>query len=401
MRPRSPRLTPGLLVVLAVIAAVGPLATDMYLPAFTEIAGDLGSHPSSVQLTLTTFMLGLGLGQLFLGPLSDRWGRRGVLIGALSVFALSSIAMTFTPNVELFIALRSIQGLSGAAGIVLTRSVISDTEKGPAAVRAFSLLAMMVAIAPLIAPLAGGVISEHWGWRGTLAVVASVTVLMLILACLFVQESLPLDQRHIGGVSRAFNNFARLIKDRQFVLLMVTVSMGFGSLLAYISASPFVAQVMLGMSPTQFSLAFAAGALAMVSANLLNARLAGRAQPARMLLLGASLIVSAAIAMTTFTVTSSLSAASFIASAFVLSGGVALVMANTSALALARAEFARGSGSALLGAAQFLGGSIVSPIVGAWGEHTALPMALTMLTTSTIAFVCVLVVVRMRRHTID
>lgn len=397
MRPESPRLTPGLLVVLAVIAAVGPLATDMYLPAFTDIATDLGSNPSSVQLTLTTFMLGLGIGQLFLGPLSDRWGRRGVLIIALAVFAASSIAMTFTPNVEIFIALRTVQGLSGAAGIVLSRAVIADTEKGTAAVRAFSLLAMMVAIAPLIAPLAGGVISEFWGWRGVLAVVAAVTVLMFALACLFVHESLPPDQRHVGGISRTLANFARLTRDRNFLLLMVVVSMAFGTLLAYISASPFVAQVMLGMSPTQFSLAFAVGALSMVAANLLNARFAGRASPIRMLLIGSGLVLLAAVAMTVFATTGTLTAAGFIPSAFVLSGGVALVMANTSAIALGLADFARGSGSALLGASQFLGGSIVSPIVGAWGEHTALPMALTMLTTSAIAIVCVLVVLRSRR----
>ncbi|UOQ60157.1 multidrug effflux MFS transporter [Leucobacter rhizosphaerae] len=397
MRPESPRLTPGLLVVLAVIAAVGPLATDMYLPAFTDIATDLGSNPSSVQLTLTTFMLGLGIGQLFLGPLSDRWGRRGVLIIALAVFAASSIAMTFTPNVEIFIALRTVQGLSGAAGIVLSRAVIADTEKGSAAVRAFSLLAMMVAIAPLIAPLAGGVISEFWGWRGVLAVVAAVTVLMFALACLFVHESLPRDQRHVGGISRTLANFARLIRDRNFLLLMVVVGMAFGTLLAYISASPFVAQVMLGMSPTQFSLAFAVGALSMVAANLLNARFAGRASPIRMLLIGSGLVLLAAVAMTVFATTGTLTAAGFIPSAFVLSGGVALVMANTSAIALGLADFARGSGSALLGASQFLGGSIVSPIVGAWGEHTALPMALTMLTTSAIAIVCVLVVLRSRR----
>ena len=397
MRPESPRLTPGLLVVLAVIAAVGPLATDMYLPAFTDIATDLGSNPSSVQLTLTTFMLGLGIGQLCLGPLSDRWGRRGVLVIALSVFAASSIAMTFTPNVEIFIALRTVQGLSGAAGIVLSRAVIADTEKGTAAVRAFSLLAMMVAIAPLIAPLAGGVISEFWGWRGVLAVVAAVTVLLLALACLFVHESLPPDQRHVGGISRTLANFARLLRHRNFLLLMVVVSMAFGTLLAYISASPFVAQVMLGMSPTQFSLAFAVGALSMVAANLLNARFAGRASPIRMLLIGSGLVLLAAVAMTVFATTGTLTAAGFIPSAFVLSGGVALVMANTSAIALGLADFARGSGSALLGASQFLGGSIVSPIVGAWGEHTALPMALTMLTTSAIAIVCVLVVLRSRR----
>ena len=151
MTPRSERLTPGLLTALAFLAAVGPFATDLYLPAFTTIATDLGTTPSQVQLTLTAFMVGLGAGQLALGPLSDRLGRRGVLLVALGSFTVSSIAIVFVSGIEMFIALRVVQGVAGASGIVLSRAIIADLAKGTEALRALSLLAMIVAVAPLIA----------------------------------------------------------------------------------------------------------------------------------------------------------------------------------------------------------------------------------------------------------
>lgn len=368
---RVPRISAGLLVILALLSAVGPLATDMYLPSFTDISGDLGTNPSSVKLTLTAFMMGMALGQLLLGPLSDAFGRRPVLLTALTIFAASSVALVFTPNIVVFVALRALQGLSGTAGVVLSRAIVADLQKGADAVRALSLLMMMSAVAPIAAPLIGGVTSEAWGWRGVLAVLAAATALMLVLALLFVPESLPVAERNTSGIGATLAHFRRLLGDWRFVLLVVMICTAFAALLSYISASPFVAQVMLGLSPAQFSLAFAVGALAMVSANLANARLAGRVPPLRMLTFGSSLVLLAGVALTVLTLTGALVPATFIASAFVLSGGVAFVLSNASAIALGRADFARGAGSSLLGAAQFLGGGIVSPIVGAWGEHTA------------------------------
>lgn len=385
-------LTAGLLVILAFLAAVGPLATDMYLPSFTAISRDLEAPPSSVQATLTAFMLGIGIGQLVLGPVSDRWGRRPVLLIALAVFAASGIAMIFTPNVALFVALRAVQGVSGAGGIVLSRAIIADLATGAAAVRALSLQALMVAVAPLIAPIIGGSLADIIGWRGVLTVVASAGTLMLVLAVAYVRESLPITQHQHGGIRQMAGNFSRLLGDRDYRLFIAIASASFAAMLAYVSASPFVLQVMLGATPLQFSLAFAVGALALVLGNILNARLAGRMHPLRMLTLGSIAACVAACAIMLLTVTGALSVLAFVPCAFVLSGGVALVMANTNALALARADFARGAGAALLGAFQFLGGALVSPIVGAWGEDTALPMATAIIVASAISLTCVLAV---------
>ncbi|MBP1325719.1 MFS family permease [Leucobacter exalbidus] len=151
MKSASRGLTTGLLVTLAFLSAAGPFATDLYLPTFTNIAHDLGTVPSGVQLTLTAFMFGLGLGQLFLGPMSDSFGRRKILLIGLGAFTVASCAMVFSPTIEVFIALRFVQGMAGAAGIVLARAIVADLAKGTAAVRAFSLLAMIGAVAPLVA----------------------------------------------------------------------------------------------------------------------------------------------------------------------------------------------------------------------------------------------------------
>ncbi len=385
MTPR-PRLSPGLLAVLSFLAAVGPFATDMYLASFTEVARDLGAAPSSVQLTLTAFLLGMGTGQLLLGPLSDQVGRRPVLVLALSVFAAASIAMVFSPSIEVFIALRLVQGLSGAAGVVVSRAIAVDLSEGAAAIRAISLIAMFVGLGPLLAPPVGGAILTLGDWRAVLAVLAGIAVAMLVLAAIFVPESLPREARRASGIATALGAFRSLLADRGFLLLMLVFGLAFGAMMSYISASPFVGQTILGMPPLVYSLAFGLSAAAMILANLLNARLAGRVPATRMLLIGASLMLLAGLAFTILWLTGALTIPTFVACAFTLTGGTGLVMSNASALALARAASARGSGSALLGAGQFAMGSIGSPIVGAWGEHTALPMALFVLGCAALAW---------------
>lgn len=380
-----PQLTRGLLAALSFLAAVGPFATDMYLASFTEIARDLGAPASSVQLTLTAFLIGMGTGQLLLGPLSDQCGRRPVLIISLAVFAAASIAMVFSPNIAVFVALRAVQGISGSAGVVVSRAIAVDLSKGAAAIRAISLIAMFVGLGPLLAPPIGGAILTVGDWRAVLATLAAISVAMFVLAVIFVPESLPREARGSSGLRTALGNFGALLGNGRFLLLMCVFGLGFGGMMSYISASPFVGQVVLGMPPFLYSLAFAAGAASMILANMLNARLAGRVPAQRMMLIGACLSLAAGISLTALSASAALSPALFIVCAFALTGGTGLIMSNSSAIALSLAEEARGSGSALLGASQFAVGGLASPLVGAWGEHTALPMSLFVLTASALA----------------
>lgn len=372
------KLTPGFLAVLSLLAMTSPLATDMYLASFTNIVTDLGTTAPAVQLTLTTFLLGIGLGQLFFGPMSDRFGRRPVLLVALTILVVDSVALIFAPNVYLLIVLRFIQGFMGAAGVVLSRAIAADVSSGAETVRALSLIATLVGLGPLLAPVIGGFVSQHAGWRAVFAVLASLTMLMLVLSILLIPETLPADKRHVGSLLSAYSSVGRLALDRIFMGYVITFSMGFGAMMAYISASPFVGQLILGMNQIQYGLSFAMGAAALILANLLNAKVAASVGPKRMQIVGVSLALAAGLTMLLVVVTGSLSIPVFIACAFFLTGGVGLIMSNSSALALERASEARGSGSALLGAGQFFVGGLVSPLVGLGGGTTAVPMALVM-----------------------
>jgi len=390
----KPRLTPGLLVVLGFVAMASSISTDLYLPSLPDISRSLHASPAVVQLTLTMFFVGIGTGQLLLGPISDTRGRRTVLLASLTVFSLAGFAMAFTPGIELLIALRLVQGFAGAAGLVLSRAIAADLSEGATAVRALSLIAIVSGLGPLLAPVIGGFTHEWWGWRGSLATLGAVAAIMLLLAWWLVPESLPAAQRTAGGLRSTFRPFGPLLRDSRFVALTVAFGLSFGTVMAYISASPFVGQRILGMSPVIYALSFSAAASSMVIANLLNSRIAPRIGPRRMLVVAIVLLCLGAFGMLAFVLTGTLGIASFIACAFVTSAGTGLMLSNASALALARADHARGSGSALIGAIQFLVGGFAAPLTGLWGEGTALPMAVIMAVSACLAAGCAFLALR-------
>ncbi|WP_460775862.1 multidrug effflux MFS transporter [Microbacterium sp. GXF7504] len=391
------RLTPGLLATLGFTASVGPLATDMYLASFTDIAQEFSAPASGVQLTLTAFLIGVCLGQLFLGPLSDRFGRRPVMLIALAVFAAAGVGATFSVSIEMFVALRAVQGFSGAAGVVIARAIAADLSTGRTAVRALSLIAMVGALGPLLAPPIGGAVAEVAGWRGVMAVLALASVAMFVAAAIMVPESFPRERRRPGGMVAAFGAYGHLLRDRAYVGYVVAFATSFAAMLGYISASPFVGQRILGMSPFVYALSFGAAGAALVLAQMTNARLAPRVGPRRMLVVGLCCSGVASLAFLLLSLTGSLSIPTFIASAFVLTGGTGFIMSNCSALGIARADATRGAGAALLGSSQFLIGAIASPIVGLWGEDTAVPMAVVAVVAVAVATAAASVALRSDR----
>ena len=372
---QKPQLSTGLLTILGVIATIGAFATDMYLASFTDITQSLDVTASQVQLTLTAFLTGMGLGQLLLGPASDKYGRRRVMVIALSVFAISSIALVFTPNIGFFVAMRLIQGLSGAAGGVLARAIAVDLSEGTTAVRALSLIATVIGLGPLLAPPVGGLIAEWLDWRGVLAVLALFAVLVWFLAVVAVPESLPQEHRAQGSVFAAYTSIFTILANPVFLLCTISFCTGFAAMMSYIAASPFVGQSILGMGQLPYALSFAAAASAIILANLVNARLAVSYGVGSMFRVGSALLVVAAVSFVVMEVTNTLTVLGFIATAFVLTAGAGLTMSNANALGLAEATpSTRGAGAAVMGAAQFLLASLVTPLVGVAGEHSATPM---------------------------
>ncbi|SDQ95037.1 multidrug effflux MFS transporter [Arthrobacter crystallopoietes] len=371
------RLTGTVIGVLALLTAVSPLATDMYLPAFPQMAIDLGVSATSIQLTLTTFLIGLALGQLIIGPLSDGTGRRKPLLIGTAICLLASIGTAVAPNVELLIAARFVQGLSGAAGVVLARAIISDSAKGVQAAKVLGVMMIILGIAPVLAPVLGGAIIAGLGWRGVFWVVAFLVALMFIAALCFIKETLPASGRQGGGLKAMLRSGRTVLSNRNYVGYLVTFCFAFGAMFAYISASPFVLQNVLGLSTTTYSLVFGLNALAIMISAIIATKLAGRVDFRKMLGGGVIALVLATLALLTVVFTGVAMIPTLLL-LFVFQGSLGFIYGNATALALGEARQHAGTASAFLGAFQFILAGAVSPLVGLAGEHDALPMAIAM-----------------------
>jgi DHA1 family bicyclomycin/chloramphenicol resistance-like MFS transporter len=389
-QPRRAGQTPSpitgrLLVVLALLAALAPFATDMYLPAFPAMTVDLGASATQVQLTLTAMLLGIAIGQLVFGPVSDRYGRlRPLVVGAALCVVASAVAAS-APTVAVLVGARFVQGLTGAAGMVIGRAMITDLTTGKTAARAFSLMMVVSGIAPVVAPFVGSLLVGPIGWRGVLWVLFAVAATMFVSILAFVRESLPARRRERAEVAGASGSPVRALTSRAYLANTVTFAFSFAVMMAYISASPFVYQVMIGMNEVQYGIAFGVNALGLVGSSALSARLTYRYPVGSVLRAGLALMVVATIALLLIVV-SGAPVALLPIPIFVAVASVGLVVGNATALALSEVPAAAaGVASALLGALQFGLAAVISPLVSIGGENTALPLAVCMLAAAVVA----------------
>ncbi|MER7947136.1 Bcr/CflA family multidrug efflux MFS transporter [Streptomyces sp. NPDC096079] len=385
----------GLLVTLVLggLTALPPLSMDMYLPALPEVTGALRAPAATVQLTLTACLAGMALGQLVVGPMSDRWGRRRPLLIGMAVYVLATAVCALAPSAELLIGFRLLQGLAGAAGIVIARAVVRDLYDGVEMARFFSTLMLISGVAPIIAPLIGGQILRVTDWRGVFYVLTVIGVLLTLVVWRFLHETLPPERRHEGGVGQALRTMRGLLADRVFTGYMLTGGLAFAALFAYISASPFVVQEIYGASPQTFSLLFGLNSIGLVAVGQINGKLlVGRVSLDKALGFGLGTILLAAVALTLMTsgLLGDVGLVPIAAGLFVLMSAMGLAMPNTNAQALMRTPHAAGSASALLGTSSFLIGAVASPLVGIAGEHTAVPMAVVQLGCAVLALACFL-----------
>jgi len=276
-----------LLLILGVLSAFGPLSIDMYLPALPALSRDLRASAAQTQLTLSACLLGLALGQLLAGPLSDALGRRRPLLIGVAAYAVASLLCVLAPSVGVLILLRFVQGLAGAAGIVIARAIVRDLHAGLAAARYFSLLMLVNGLAPILAPIIGGQLLRLTSWRGVFGLLAAIGALLLLAVATGLRETLPRADRHVGGVPATLATFRQLAADRLFVAYALSSGLALAAMFAYISGSPFVLEGRY--DPTVLHELLARGHVAELGGEWTEGRLSGaRIEPDGQMFAGAN-----------------------------------------------------------------------------------------------------------------
>jgi len=368
-------------LLLGALVAFGPLAIDLYLPALPAIASGLAASAEAVQLSITVFLAGFSLGMLFYGPISDRYGRRPVMLSGIALFAAASLACMLVTAVEQLIVARFVQALGGGAASVLARAVVRDVYTPTEAIRKLSLMAMVTAIAPLLAPLLGSLLLVQFGWRGTFAAVVLWGMLSLLVVWFQLPETLPVDQRGQLPLSRAFAIYGSLLVDPVALGLMLAGGMSFAAMFAYITASPFYFIELHGFSPFAYGLLFASNAVGIFAANYLNSRLVKSKGPAVMAGLGSGLgFLGALLLWLAAGVNDALPAV--ILGLFVVVSMTGLLGANCVGLLMARYPQNAGAAAALFGASQFGLGMLASAAVSYTHDGSGRPMAWVILATA-------------------
>lgn len=382
-----------MVLVLGAFVALGPMTIDMYLPALPTIADDLMTTSAAVQLTLTGTLLGLALGQLVLGPLSDAFGRRRPLLAGTAVHVVASLLVLVAPNIAVLGLLRVLQGAGAAAGAVVALAVVRDLFTGRAAATMLSRLFLVLGAAPVLAPTLGGEVLRFTSWRGVFGVLAAFGVLLLVLGAFLLEETLPPERRRSSGVRGTLRSYRGLFGDRTFVGLVVVAGLTMAGLFSYVSGSSFVYQGEFGLDEQQFGLLFGAGAFWLIGATQFNPVLLRRFEPQQILVAATIAGAVAALVLLVFASTGFGGLAGVVGPLWAVLAAGGLGLPNAPALALQRHGEAAGTAAALLGAVQFAVGALVAPVVGLLGND-AVAMGAVILGALLLALLTLFVVVR-------
>ena len=373
-----------LALLLGSLAALGPLTIDMYLPSFPSIVADYRTSASIVQFSLTACLLGLGFGQIVIGPLSDVKGRKKPLLITLFLYFLASLFLTFAPNIQLFIVGRFLQGFAAAGGIVLSRAVVRDLYNGRELTKFFSLLMLINNLAPIMAPLIGSSILLFTNWHGVFFLLSIVGLLLVAIISIKLPETLSAENKVESNFTQTMKNFGSLLKNRQFLGFAFTQSFMTAGIFAYVSGTPFVYQNIYGASPQLFSILFAMNGIGIMIGTRLVGKFADVISEAKFLKIGLTLALSASSALVVavfaqgplFTV---------VIPVFLFVSSIGMISTSSFSLAMAKQGHIAGSAAALLGLLPFLLGALSAPLVGIAGEETAVPMGVIMFSASLFA----------------
>lgn len=370
----------------------GPLCIDMYLPALPELSSQLHVGASATQLTLTACVVSIAAGQLVLGTISDRVGRRPPLLVGLAAFLVSSAACAIAPNIYVLTGFRLIQGLGGAAGIAISRSIVRDLHSGPALARFYATLMLATGLGPVVAPQIGSWILAVTSWRGVFAALAVFGAILLALVWWRVPETLPPAARSSGSIRHTLAATMLVSRDRIFLGYALGCALAMGAVFSYVAGSSFVLQNVYRLSPQTYGLIFALTGCAMVAGAQLSGRLAGRVSSASLLGTGLGTMTGGGALLLAVVVTRAAGLAGVIPAVIMLMAGWGLVGPNALALGMQRYPQSAGAASAVIGFLQFTVAAIAAPLPGLGGTADPLPMAILVAAFPALAIATVLAV---------
>jgi DHA1 family bicyclomycin/chloramphenicol resistance-like MFS transporter len=380
-----------LVLVLGALSAIGPLTIDTYLPALPTLTADLGATDVQAQTTITGLLIGLGLGQLVIGPLSDAVGRRRPLLMGLAGHGLMSVLCALVPSITMLAITRTLQGIAGAAVAVVAMAIVRDLFSGYKAAQLLSRLVLVLGIAPILAPSLGGALLQITSWRGIFVVLAAIALGLFLLAMFALPETLPPSRRIPASLRGSLKAYRGLFADRVFLVLVAVAALMFSVLFAYIAGSSFILQGMYGLTPQQFGIAFSSTAVGLIIATQLNPLLLKRWTPIQILSAAVVIALAGGLVLLTTSITGFGGLAGFLAPLWLMVGALGLSFPNAPAAALSRHGETAGTAAAMLGASQFVMGGLVAPLVGALDNGTPVPMAAIMVTALTVAGALLLV----------
>lgn len=373
------------ILILGLLTAIGPFSIDMYLPAFTSIAGELHTDVSRVSLTLTSFFIGISAGQLMYGPLLDRFGRKKPLYFGLGLYILASLGCMFSANIEMLIGFRFLQALGGCAGMVASRAIVRDLFDVEDNAKVFSLLMLVVGVSPIIAPTLGGYVATHWRWQDIFLVLTLIGAVVLVMVIFLLPTTKEPDENYSLKPGFIFNQFAVVVKEKQFLTYAVASAFTASGLYAYISGSPHVFMEIFGASQKTYGWIFAIVAAGLVVATQINAALLKKWRSHQIIPKAVSFQCITGIILVIGFINNWWGLYSSVVLCCIFLACQGFTFPNASALALAPFTYNAGSASALLGCIQMATGALASYFVSVFHNNTPLPMALVMAACATIA----------------
>lgn len=375
-----------LVVFLGMLTAITPLATDLYLPALPIMPGELNTTASNIQMTIGIMTFGVALGQLFGGPISDTMGRKLPLIIGNLLCVISGIICAYAPSIEILLLGRFLQGLTGSVGVVISKAIARDFASGQELTKLFALLMMVNGLAPVLAPLVGGQLLLFTTWRVIFVILAVFSTILLVGSLLF-RESLPKEKRITGGVNVAVKNYITLIKDKRFLGQTLIQLFAFGGFFAYISGSSFVYQNIFNLSAQEFSYFFGINSCGIILASAISGRISNVITSKQLLTFSLwQLTISSLLFLIAM-----ISGWPLIPVTTILFFAVCTVsLFGSASFSMAMTNYGKiaGSASAILGFASMFSAGIVSPLVGIGGDHTGIPMGITMLVCAVLSLLC-------------